>query len=236
MTWPIKRYFSLGELTKRWDTDLENLRYHIEHDELAAICWLDQREVMIYQPNGEAIAGEQRLYEGYVGLYSRDCRKIFRCGGYRIMAFQYLEQEGMILSVMPHAREATISVDDIRITKQECRRFEEAYDIAESNRECKAQLLGSCMVLQEAAAPAFEHQPLQRSFSGRPSVMFKIEQELKRRAECGECEPSLARESEALYVWAQQHIHNAQIPKKNSIQNAIRHRYQQLKQVHEIGT
>lgn len=146
MPLPDKQYFSLKNLTKRWGVEEEDIRYYIEHNELAVCCWLDFREVMRYLPdkNSNSITCDYVDYEGYVGLNSRDCRKIFRCKKYRVSDFVDLKQKDFHLALTPQSRDAFIGIDDIRINITERNRFEKLHGIETSKilKPCKASIIG----------------------------------------------------------------------------------------------
>jgi hypothetical protein len=69
-----------------------------------------------------------------------------------------------------------------------------------------------------------------RSFAGRPSVMRRIVAEMERRAAVGALESTLRAEAGVLADWAKTNIPDAQIPKRGSLENAVRPRYWELKQ------
>jgi len=66
------------------------------------------------------------------------------------------------------------------------------------------------------------------SFSGRPSIMAAIEQEMRRRAVARELEPTLSSEALKLEAWAKQAYPGQQGPKSGSIKNALRSVYWEL--------
>ncbi len=70
----------------------------------------------------------------------------------------------------------------------------------------------------------------ERSFSGRPSVMRRIEAEMQRRAAAGVLAPRLHEEAQFLRQWAEKHIdRKIQIPQTRSIENGIRASYRRLR-------
>lgn len=147
MPLPDRQYFSLYSLAGRWGVEKDDIRYFVEHGELATCCWLDLREIMRYQPQKErcSITCEYVSFEGYVGLNARDCRKVFRCGKYTLTNFFDLEQIGFEIAVTPQSRDALISVDDIVVCKDECIRFEKHHRLHVSKHPtipCRARMLG----------------------------------------------------------------------------------------------
>lgn len=137
MPLPDKHYFSLQSLSDRWEIPFDDIRYYAEHEELELCCWLDMREVIFYRSMGKEckFAGECRKFEGYVGIHSRDCRKVFRCGKYKLTNFIHLERNNCMITIAPQSRDVVISTDDLRITRPECQRFEKDNDL-EPSCEC----------------------------------------------------------------------------------------------------
>lgn len=146
MPLPDRQYFSLCSLAGRWGVENDDIKYYVEHGELHTCCWLDLREVMRYQPRKErcSITCEYIEYEGYVGLCPRDCRKIFRCGKYKLTSFIDLERDGFEIAITPQSRDAIISLDDIVVSKKECKRFERLHGICPKKpaKPCRAEMLG----------------------------------------------------------------------------------------------
>lgn len=147
MPLPERQYFSLCNLASRWGVKKDDIKYYVEHGELLACCWLDMREVMRYLPQKErcSITCEYVNYEGYVGLKPCDCRKIFRCGKYKIVNFIDLEQEGFEIALTPHSRDALIHLKEIVVSKAERSRFEKQHGLhvsKASQRPCRAQMIG----------------------------------------------------------------------------------------------
>ena len=147
MPLPDRQYFSLYSLAGRWGVENDDIRYFVEHGELATCCWLDLREVMRYQPRKErcSITCEYNHFEGYVGLSPRDCRKVFRCGKYKLTNFLDLDSSGFEISITPQSRDAIISVEDIVVCKQERNRFEKHNGLHISKHPiipCRASMMG----------------------------------------------------------------------------------------------
>ena len=68
-----------------------------------------------------------------------------------------------------------------------------------------------------------------KSFGGRPSVMRKIEAEMRRRADAKVLAPKLRQDAEVLRGWAEHKIDpDFQIPQVAAIENALRERYKEL--------
>lgn len=147
MPLPERQYFSLCNLASRWGVKKDDIKYYVEHGEPLACCWLDMREVMRYLPQKErcSITCEYMNYEGYVGLRPCDCRKIFRCGKYKIVNFIDLEQEGFEIALTPHSRDALIHLKEIVVSKAERSRFEKQHGLRVSRgsqKPCRAQMIG----------------------------------------------------------------------------------------------
>lgn len=68
------------------------------------------------------------------------------------------------------------------------------------------------------------------SFPGRPSKMAAIVQELRRRADAGELEATLAAEARHLSKWAAERFPEEQTPKPRSTETGIRKDFWKLKQ------
>lgn len=75
----------------------------------------------------------------------------------------------------------------------------------------------------------FDQRVGEPSFPGRPSVMTAIVQELRRRHENGEMQPTIAAESQALSVWATNRFQGQQTPTDRSTANGIRMVYNTLR-------
>jgi hypothetical protein len=73
--------------------------------------------------------------------------------------------------------------------------------------------------------PSPRHAPAR---PGRPSVMPKIEAEMRRRAARGLIEGSLGREAKVLASWAQQEFADAHVPKPKSIEKILGRIYKEL--------
>ena len=147
MPLPERQYFSLCNLASRWGVKKGDIKYYVEHGELATCCWLDLREIMRYQPRQESckITCEYMSFEGYVGLTPRDCRKVFRCGKYKLTSFFDLEDSSFEIALAPKSRDALISVADIVVSKEECLRFEELNGLHVSDHcaiPCRASMIG----------------------------------------------------------------------------------------------
>lgn len=146
MPLPDREYFSLLSLAPRWGVEEDDVRYYAEHGELDVYCWLDRREVMLYQPQSKncAMTCECRDMEGYVGIKPHDCRKIFRCGKYKLTNFIDLVHEGFEIVVSPQSRDTIISVNDLVVSKQERHRFEKHHglEVKQPFTPCKARMLG----------------------------------------------------------------------------------------------
>jgi hypothetical protein len=64
---------------------------------------------------------------------------------------------------------------------------------------------------------------------GRPSIMPRIEAEMRRRAASGQIEGSLGREAEVLAMWAQRQFADTHVPKPKSIEKKLGRIYKELK-------
>jgi hypothetical protein len=69
-----------------------------------------------------------------------------------------------------------------------------------------------------------------RSFVGRPSVMRRVEAEMRRRALGGTLATKLRDEAASLHLWAKQNVDNLdQVPGVHAIENALRDLYKRLR-------
>jgi hypothetical protein len=67
--------------------------------------------------------------------------------------------------------------------------------------------------------------------AGRPSIMRKIEAEMRRRAASGQIEESLRREAEVLATWAKRAFPDEHIPAPRSIERRLGHVYRELNRI-----
>lgn len=147
MPLPAKNYHSLQSLATRWAVGFEDIRYYVEHKELSVCCWIDRRKMMRYLPDddNDKITCEYLKFEGYVGLHASDCRKIFRCGKYKVVNFVDLENPEYHLATTPTARDVLLQVDDMVVTTSERSRFEQEHDLDPEDyplSPCKAEIIG----------------------------------------------------------------------------------------------
>lgn len=80
---------------------------------------------------------------------------------------------------------------------------------------------------QDARRPQVSPRRARRP-PGRPSMMPKIEAEMRRRATLGLIERSLRREAEVLAAWAEQEFAGLHIPKPKSIEKALGRIYREV--------
>jgi hypothetical protein len=220
---PEKEYFTLAEIMERWNTPYSQLQHYIEHGLIEVQLWIDgvNTRASLYQ---EIINAENSInihhcrffishcsfFRGYAVVPSHHCRKIFKSpDGAFIREFKIAGEETYF-----HSEEDILITEyDLHISRKERDRFEQRYNIPVScNETCDA---------------AFPQQSIvgSSSFPGRPSIMLAIREELKRRAENDALEDSLQRECLYLEAWAKRIFPGIQVPRKRSIENAIRHEY-----------
>jgi hypothetical protein len=96
-------------------------------------------------------------------------------------------------------------------------------------RAARPRTLRSRRREQDAAPPPA--QPDHAPGRGRPSIMPKIEAEMRRRAASGQLEAWLRREAEALAAWAKRKFPDEHIPLPRSIEKRLRHVYRELKRI-----
>ena len=82
---------------------------------------------------------------------------------------------------------------------------------------------------QQGPLAANDSEPIYRSgAAGRPSSIYLIEPEMRRRAERGELQPTLAAECECLIKWLSEKHPQAHPAKAKTISNNLRALYKQL--------
>jgi hypothetical protein len=217
---PEKEYFTLEELAKRWGTDLGSLQHYAEHNLLEVQAWLGSSAAKVYQTqetrHGDRVPVQVGLtdYKDYALLEPDEVRQVFRHGKRAIGKFLALDRS--LLYKPLDAAKCQVEVSDLVVSKKERDRFEKRYALNLAMSKPK-----------EATESQGRHVG---SFSGRPSVMFRIEEEMRRRAASGTMESSLKREAEQLHSWAALTIKDHQVPQPGSIANALRRSYLQLKE------
>jgi hypothetical protein len=82
---------------------------------------------------------------------------------------------------------------------------------------------------EQAPAVVEEIKPPPHRSAGRPSVMPRIEAEMRRRASSGQIERSLRREAAVLAIWAKRQALARHVPKPSSIEKQLGHVYRELK-------
>jgi hypothetical protein len=80
---------------------------------------------------------------------------------------------------------------------------------------------------QEAARPLAQHA----RGPGRPSIMPKIEAEMRRRAASGQIEESLGQEAKVLSAWAKRTFPDKHVPAPQSIERRLGHIYRELDRI-----
>lgn len=125
MPFPKREYFTIDEVAKRWGTDVEQVKYSIFHDGLEACCWFDGRRVSYYEMEGASSYKE--YVKGYLGLYSEDCRRVFRPGDIYIRRFYILDSCSYIC--VDEQNRVLIHPEEIRVRLSACLEFEEKFDL-----------------------------------------------------------------------------------------------------------
>ena len=227
MPLPEKDYYDLNSLAKRWNISLFDVQHYAETGKLVCSVHIDMRLTQIgifkKQKNGKKqFEIKDRAYvEGLVGIIPSDCRKVFRNNQTDTIIFESLKINGEYLRLADNLnKRVQIEPKDIVVRRCDRDSFEKHYNLELISEESK--------VLSFRESDSNEYIPL-RGFSGRPSIMFKIEQEMNDRSKNNTLEQSLSKESEYLYDCAKNNIKNAQIPKPASIRNALRNTYKKLK-------
>ena len=227
MPLPEKDYYDLNSLAKRWNISLSDVQHYAETGKLICSVHIDIRltQVGIFkeQANGfREFQSEKEIYiEGPVGIVPSDCRKVFRNNQTDSIVFRSLIHNGQYLRLVDQqGKPIQIEPKDIVVRKFDRDNFEKEHRLEPSSEEVKI------LSFKEDNSSGYIHP---KGFSGRPSIMFKIEQKMKDRSKNSTLEESLSKESEYLYNWAKNNIKNVQIPKPASIRNALRAEYKNLK-------
>lgn len=194
MPLPEKLFFELGECAERWHVTMGDMQYYITHGYLEAQAWVPFTDVEFCRVDGET--GQVRSFivehHGYAALFPETCRRIFSQQGCIVSGFHIAGSEDFFK--LPQGG-LMVRPDDLRISREELQRFEQAYDLA-----------------SPAPSPGR---------AGRPSVMDKIMTELQRRVETGKDMKSNNAEAEHLYRWAQATIRDHAIPTIATIANNV---------------
>ena len=194
MPLPEKLFFELGECAERWHVTMGDVQYYITHGQLEAQAWVPFTDVEFCRVDGET--GQVRSWfmehRGYAVLFPETCRRIFSQLGCMVFGFRMAESEDFFK--LPQSG-LMVRPDDLRISREELQRFEQAYDLASP--------------------------PATPGRAGRPSVMDKIMAELQQRIEAGKDMKSNNAEAEHLYRWAQDAIKGYAIPSVATIANNV---------------
>lgn len=227
MPLPEKDYYDLNSLAKRWHISLFDVQHYAETGKLICSVHIDMRLTQIgifkKQNNGKKQfeAKDKAYVEGLVGIVPSDCRKVFRNNQTDTIIFESLKVSGEYLRLADNLnKRVQIEPKDIVVRKCDRDSFERRHNLEPIFEEVKI------LSFRENDSTQYISP---RGFSGRPSIMFKIEQEMTIRAKNKKLESSLSKEAEYLYNWASENIQNSQIPKPASIRNALRAEYKKHK-------
>jgi hypothetical protein len=156
-------------------------------------------------------------YHDYAIVEPEDVRLIFRASNKTpIHKFRPLSKADIIRPIHP-SEHALLAANDLVVSGAERDRFEQTHNIGFTTDHCAngPNLDGFCGAMPPT------------SFAGRPSIMRKITDHFVERCKANVLEPSLQKEGDYLFSWAQLHIKSSQIPTTQTIRTAIRVRYRE---------
>lgn len=216
MLFADKNYYYLQEVMHRWGVALIDIRYFAEHGELELLTWIPDKILKVFKckrtEDGEPVWLQTAVtnYKGYVVVEPDELRKIFHLSPHPVSKFQSMSTEDRF-EIWDGGDVFTVGIDDLVVSRIEREKFEERFALPREDKES-----GSREIRNYA------------SFSGRPSVMHKIEHEMQNRAQTNALCPSLAAESRYLHDWAKINIPTQQVPTARGISNALRSTYKLL--------
>ena len=132
MPFPKRDYFTLNQVADRWGTDIEQVKYSIFHDGLEACCWFDRRQIHFYE-FPEAGYYTDWLESSYVGIFSEDCRRIFRPGDIHLQRFFVLDGKGAYFRIADRKQKALIHPSEVFVRLSSCREFERRFELIPSH-------------------------------------------------------------------------------------------------------
>lgn len=136
MAFPTKDYNKLEGLQKIWGVSQEDMFYTVENALLRTCVWLPLR----YMERG-IMKDKKFIYEahepkeGFVGVRPEDCRRICSTGRAKLNIFNSICDDGYILRLAyePPQPAIYVRISDLVVLQEDRKKFEESYDIAESN-------------------------------------------------------------------------------------------------------
>lgn len=213
MALPEKNYYLLCDVGERWRVSPQDVRYYAENGLLEIQTWLPEIIVKLFRnkktEDGEIAPVQIGVsdYKGYAIVEPDELRKIFRNSPRPVNRFKCPRSGDPIKIFDPRTR-FMVAIEDLVVSKTERDRFE---------KECGIEITDCPRQIKISPQPP--------SFSGRPSVMHKIEKEFYARAASGILLPTLAGECRHLQAWAKAEITGEQTPSWRGIANALRIQY-----------
>lgn len=213
MALPEKNYYSLCDVGERWKVLPQDVRYYAENGLLEIQTWLPEIIVKIFRnkkmEDGQIAPVQIGVsdFKGYAVVETDALREIFRHNTHAVIKFK-TPCIGDFIKMFDPRTPFMLAINDLVISKCERDRFE---------RECGIEVANTAHQIKISPPPP--------SFSGRPSVMHKIEKEFYARAASGKLLPTLAGESRHLHAWAKTTIQDEQTPSWRGIANALRVKY-----------
>ena len=136
MAFPAKDYHRLQSLQKRWEVSQEDIFYAIENGLLRVCVWLPLRYVeRVVIKNRKFIYERHEHQEGFVGVRPEDCRLVCSKGRAKLRTFNSVCEDGHVLRLAYEPPQPAICVrfKDLVVLKDDRKKFERTYDIAETN-------------------------------------------------------------------------------------------------------
>lgn len=140
MPLPKREYFTLDEVSERWNTSRKRVCHYVETGKLTCSVWLKQTPIEMgrlrKQQNGKYVfTPEFEVWvRGFVGVSSEDCRWVFRDGKAQIACFVSIKQQGYYLQFKNERTNYRIKQKDLIVLREEVERFEEAWLIQTSHQ------------------------------------------------------------------------------------------------------
>lgn len=138
MPLPKREYFTLKEVSDRWNTSRERVCHYVETGKLTCSIWLRQTPIEMgqlkKQHNGkEVFQPEFEVWvKGFVGVSPEDCRMVFRDGEVNVLSFVSIRQKGYFLQFKKEKPDFCIKQQDLIVLRDEVERFEKTWLVQSS--------------------------------------------------------------------------------------------------------
>ena len=216
MPFPKKEYFTLQEVAARWRLSVADVQYHIIHEQLNVLAWIDIRQSCIDTLKRKV--GDEAIYEvsgplpymGYANISAWEVRQILRNDGHEIKIF-ICSNRLEVHAIRENYDGYTVVPEDLVISLAERDRFERLHEFSYAEHDRLPSIFPEVC------------------FPGRPSVMHKIRQHFSERRDQGLVLSSLQCEAEYLSDWATKNISDMPVPKPRSISKTLGQEYRLYK-------